>query len=85
MIHHKKYRVPQQTIAAAARCRHDNSCLETGRCGTGALCAVAEADGDSILYLDSAAPLQCPYQLKFGGKQVCTCPVHYDLFGRHQV
>ncbi len=77
-----KHPIPQQ---AATGCRHGASCLKTGRCGPAALCAVTEADGINVLYLHDAGPLSCPYRVAFGGKQVCTCPVHYELYGQRRV
>jgi hypothetical protein len=85
MIERKRYTVPRRVIAAAVRCRHDRACQRSGRCGPGELCPVSDADGDNILFLGGTEPAPCPYRLAFGGKQVCTCPVHYDLFARYRV
>jgi hypothetical protein len=80
-----EHTIPQQAIDAAVGCRHGTSCLKTGKCGPVELCPVMDADGDNILYLHDAKPLSCPYRIAFGGKQVCTCPVHYELFSRYRV
>jgi hypothetical protein len=73
-----------ETAKHAANCRHGLSCLETGTCGDRALCDVRYANGRPFLILKTTEHADCPYRVPFGGGQVCSCPVRFDIYAKYK-
>ena len=71
--------VPNDIKNRATKCKHNYSCLETGQCGDRPLCSVEQRDGENVLILETNKSKSCPYRLDFGGRQLCTCPVHFYI------
>ncbi len=69
------FSVPQEVINKTTKCRHQHSCLKTGRCGDSPMCEAEEAHGPQVLCVRSAEWPGCPYHLDFGGARFCVCPV----------
>ena len=74
-----KKQVPHTVQEKAKKCIHEFSCLKTGQCGECELCPVEYANGGEILFLKDRKYKVCPYRLPFGDRQICRCPVHYEL------
>lgn len=71
--------VSDEVKTQTTKCEHNYSCLETGLRNDFPLCKVEQRDGTNVLFLETTERTICPYRLDFGGKQLCTCPVHYHI------
>jgi hypothetical protein len=69
------FEVAAEIIEQTTKCKHDFSCLQTGRCGDSPMCDVESAHGDNVLCVRYADWPQCSYHLDFGGASFCVCPV----------
>ena len=67
--------VPAAVLKQTTKCSHAFSCLQTGLCGSGPMCNVERAHGDTVLCLSGTDWPQCSYHLDFGGARFCVCPV----------
>jgi hypothetical protein len=70
-----------EAIAATKRCSHDFSCLTSQRCGTVDLCTL-EVEGfvGVISSQQCQTESDCPYHVRFGNRQACTCPTRNILY-----
>lgn len=78
-----KYSISQQILKKAVYCKHDFSCLETGKYCDRQMCKVDYADGENVLFLETKEPANCEYRVSFGCSQVCTCPVCYAIHTKY--
>lgn len=69
------FSVAAEILRKTTKCRHNFSCLHTGRCGDSAMCAVETVHGENVLCVSAEDWPKCPYHLDFGGAQFCVCPV----------
>ena len=74
--------IPAAIREQADKCRHDFSCLLTGRCGDGPMCEVESAHGSNVLCVLAAGWPECNYHLDFGGARFCVCPVRCAIHQR---
>ncbi len=69
------YSVPAEIINKTTKCRHQFSCLKTGRCGDNPMCKVEAVHSEHVLCVSNGDWPSCPYHLDFGGARFCVCPV----------
>ena len=69
------FSVAAEILAKTTKCRHDYSCLQTGRCGDGPMCAVETVHAEDVLCVRAPDWPDCSYHLEFGGARFCVCPV----------
>ena len=80
----RAFKVPDQVIQQADRCAHKHSCLEAGKCGSRPLCTVESSLNRQISFLNTKESAICNYQILFGGKQLCMCPVRTFIFEHYE-
>jgi len=74
------FSVSEKILKKTTKCQHEYSCLETGRCGDGPMCAVEMTHGVDVLCVHSPDWPACQYHLDFGGARFCVCPVHCEIY-----
>jgi hypothetical protein len=74
-VYQTVFQIAPAILKQASKCRHDFSCLQTGRCGDNPMCVVETAHGENVLCVSGADWPQCSYHLDFGGARFCVCPV----------
>ena len=70
--------VPQEVLDRTRHCPRAFACLSPGGSAT---CKVIRANGKDVLFIDVAAPPDCPYALNWGTGAMCRCPTHFHLRG----
>lgn len=76
---------PDEILAAGTKCPANFSCQQSSQCGDRKMCDVKSVGGANVLFLHTKEPMPCPYRLRFGARQTCTCPVHFEIYRRQQL
>jgi hypothetical protein len=82
------FNIPDKVLNETTKCTNKFECIKSsnpGYPGNHKTCEVEYADGKNVLFLKEKDTATCPYRLSFAFSQVCTCPVHFEIYKQHEL
>ncbi len=74
------YEVDQHIIEEAVKCDRKFECLKEGCCPS---CNIQEGTHPKVMFLTKNERF-CNYNLRFGGSDVCRCPVRKEIHRKYK-
>ena len=79
-----KYVIEPDIIARATRCHCSLGCLRDGQASRFCLCQLEPYAGGKLLFVTEACEEPCRYNVPFGDRAFCGCPVRRAIFEKYQ-
>ncbi|MDY6879575.1 MAG: hypothetical protein SV686_04955 [Thermodesulfobacteriota bacterium] len=75
--------ISHEVVKEATKCEHNYACINNEQHRDNKMCNVWYANGKNVLFLNTEEPDSCPYRHPFGYRQICTCPVYFELYNKY--